>query len=79
MWEKPGFGAGNVILAGNRLLALTDAGELVLLDASPEAYRELGRAKVLEGKCWSTPAPSNGRAYVRSTEQAACLDLTAGR
>ena len=28
-WEKPNFGAGNVILAGDTVLALSDRGELV--------------------------------------------------
>ncbi|HZR20898.1 MAG TPA: PQQ-binding-like beta-propeller repeat protein, partial [Verrucomicrobiae bacterium] len=34
-WEQPGFGTGNVVLAGNDLLALSDAGEVVLVEASP--------------------------------------------
>ena len=74
-WEKPGFGPGNVILAGNRLIALTDAGELVLVEAKPDAYAEVARAKVLEGKCWSTPTFSNGRIYARSTKEGVCLDV----
>ncbi len=74
-WEQPGFGAGNVILAGNRLIALADDGEVVLVEASPDGYKELGRTKAVAGKCWSTPALSNGRLYVRSTKEAACLDF----
>jgi outer membrane protein assembly factor BamB len=75
-WEQPGFGAGNVILVGNRLLALTDDGQLVVVEATPAAYKELARTKAVSGKCWSTPAFSNGRVYVRSTREGACLDLT---
>lgn len=74
MWEKPGFGAGNVILTGDRVLALADNGELVLVGANPKAYLELARAKVVGGKCWSTPVFSNGKIYVRSTKEAVCLD-----
>ena len=33
------------------------------------------RADVLEGKCWSSPALADGQLYLRSTEQAARLDL----
>jgi outer membrane protein assembly factor BamB len=76
MWEKEGFGPGNVILADGHLIALSDAGQLVLVEATPKAYTEVARAKVLEGKCWSTPVLSGRRVYVRSTKEGVCLDLT---
>ncbi|HAB15764.1 MAG TPA: PQQ-binding-like beta-propeller repeat protein [Verrucomicrobiota bacterium] len=75
-WEKPGFGPGHVILAGNQVLALGDAGQLVLIEATPSGYRELARADVLDGKCWTTPVLSNGRIYARSTKEAVCLDFS---
>ena len=76
-WEKDGFGPGQVILtAGANLLALSDAGELVLSAAKPDAYTEIARAKILEGKCWTTPILSNGHVFVRSTKEAACVDVT---
>lgn len=74
-WEKPGFGPGQVILAGNQVLALGDAGQLVLFEATPSQYRELARADVLDGKCWGTPVLSNGRVYARSTKEAVCLEV----
>ena len=49
-WSEDGYGPGNCILVGDTLVALSDAGELVLVEASPRAYRERARAKVLEGK-----------------------------
>jgi outer membrane protein assembly factor BamB len=76
-WEKDGFGPGHSVLTNGNLLALSDAGELVLMSAQPAAYKELARAKVLEGKCWTTPVISNGLVFVRSTKEAACLDLRA--
>ncbi|NND98274.1 MAG: PQQ-binding-like beta-propeller repeat protein [Pirellulaceae bacterium] len=72
-WSKRGFGPGNCILVGETLVVLSDSGEVVLADAKPDSYNETGRKKVLSGKCWSTPAYSDGRIYVRSTEEAACL------
>lgn len=74
-WEKPGFGAGHVILAGNTLVALADDGQVVLVDPSPAGYKELARYKAVTGKCWTTPAWSNGRLYVRSTVEGVCLDV----
>jgi outer membrane protein assembly factor BamB len=75
-WEKPNFGSGQVILAGGTVVALSDRGEVVLVEANPTAYTELARADVLDGKCWSTPAVSNGRLYARSTKEAVCLDIS---
>ncbi|HET6406729.1 MAG TPA: PQQ-binding-like beta-propeller repeat protein [Chthoniobacteraceae bacterium] len=77
-WEKEGFGPGHAVLTNGNLLALSDAGELVLIAAKPDAYTELARAKVIDGKCWTTPVVSNGRVFVRSTKEAACVDLRAG-
>lgn len=76
-WEQPGFGAGNVLLVGNDLVALSDDGQVVVVEAKPDAYKEIGRTKAVAGKCWSYPALSNGRLYVRSTREGACLDLAA--
>ena len=76
-WEQSGFGAGQVILAGKYLLALADDGQLVVVEAAPEAYKEVARFKAVAGKCWSTPALSNGHLFVRSTKEGACFDLAA--
>ncbi|MEQ1859826.1 MAG: PQQ-binding-like beta-propeller repeat protein [Chthoniobacteraceae bacterium] len=77
-WEKEGFGPGHVVRVGEHILALSDAGEIVLIAAKPGAYTEVARAKVLDGKCWTTPVVSNGMVFLRSTKQAVCLDLRAG-
>jgi outer membrane protein assembly factor BamB len=77
-WEKPGFGPGHVVRVGENVLALSDAGELVLFAAKPSGYTELARAKVIEGKCWTTPVVANGAVYIRSTKEAVCLDLRPG-
>lgn len=76
-WEKEGFGAGNVLLTRNALVALTDDGQIVMAKPSPEKYTELGRFKAVQGKCWSTPALVDGKLYVRSTREGACYDLAA--
>jgi outer membrane protein assembly factor BamB len=72
-WSQEGFGAGNAVLAGNQILALSDRGELVIVDAKPDGYKEVSRADVLDGKCWSTPTMANGKIFARSTTQAACF------
>jgi len=76
MWEQPGFGPGQVVLAGNHVLALADNGDLVEFDAAPASYHEVARAKVLDGKCWTTPVISNGLVFARSTKEAVCVNLS---
>lgn len=75
-WSVDGFGPGNCILVGEDLVALSDKGEIVLIEARSDRYTELARADVLRGKCWSTPAFAAGQLYVRSTVEAARLDLS---
>lgn len=76
-WSEPGYGPGNVILTGDgTLVALSDSGEIVLVEAKPDAYYEISRADVLDGKCWSTPALADGKVYVRSTTEGGAFDFS---
>jgi outer membrane protein assembly factor BamB len=75
VWSQPNFGPGNVTLVGDKLLALSDAGDLVLINPTPEKYNELARFNAVSGKCWSTPSIADGRVYVRSVKQGACYEV----
>jgi outer membrane protein assembly factor BamB len=75
-WSKNGFGPGGINLADGNLLVLSDAGDLVLVKAAPDAYTELARSHVLAGKCWNSVAISNGRIYARSTKEGVSLDVS---
>jgi outer membrane protein assembly factor BamB len=73
-WTKEGFGCGTIILADGNLIILTEAGELVLVEASPKEYHEKARAAVLR----ATRAPialSDGRLFARNNERVICLNL----
>lgn len=74
-WSQPGFGATTATFAsGNRLLAITDGGEALLLSANPEKYEELGRIQVC-GKTFSSPAYSDGILYVRDSRELSAWKL----
>jgi len=77
--EWPTFERGNLLLAGNMIIALDGKrGTLCLVDPSPEGYKEITRASVLKGtKMWSPMALSDGRLLVRNQEEMKCLDLRA--
>ena len=72
-WKERGFGPGNCILVGDRLVVLSDAGEVAIVEAVPDEYREIARKKVIEGKCWSTPSVADGKIFVRSTIEGAMV------
>lgn len=77
LWGEDGFGHGGLLLVGDLLLAATDRGDLVLADASPEAYHERARFRAIRnGVVWNVPAISNGRLYVRGTRELAAFDVS---
>jgi outer membrane protein assembly factor BamB len=67
-WRAREVKNGSLILAGNRLLVLTEIGELLLVEASSGSYTELSREKVLSGRCWVQPVLANGRIFCRNNE-----------
>ncbi len=75
-WRVRGLGMGAVALAGERLLVLSSDGELIVAEATPHEFRELSRAKLLEGGVyWTTPVLFDGRIYCRnSLGSLVCLD-----
>lgn len=76
-WSKPNFGMGGVILVDSHLVALCDNGELCIVKATPEAYKQDGLFQAIGGKCWSTPAFSDGKIYLRSTTEGVCYKAVA--
>jgi outer membrane protein assembly factor BamB len=82
MWTTNNFGMGGIILVDGKLLVLTEDGQLVLAQPNPTAYVELARYQAFDfnpghrGKCWISPAYSNGRIYAHSTTAAISLDAS---
>ena len=75
-WTSPPAETGNLTAVGDRLVWLTGTGELVMVEARPEAYRELARAQVSGGKHWTAPVLANGRLFVRNARgDLVCLDV----
>jgi outer membrane protein assembly factor BamB len=77
LWRKSGAGYFHfgLIRTGNgNLLLLDDAGNLKLIDAKADTYRELCAAKVCSGNL-VTPALSGGRLYARDDQGLVCVQL----
>ena len=76
-WKTKGFGKGTLIGVEDMLLVLGERGNLALLEATPDAYRELAQFQVLKGKCWTSPVYTDGILYLRNHEEMVALRLVA--
>ena len=74
-WKRGRYGHGQVILVDDLILVLGEDGTVALVEAGPEAYRELGRFSALEGKTWGHPALAGRYLLVRNDREAACYEL----
>jgi outer membrane protein assembly factor BamB len=71
-----GIKKGSLMMADGLLIILGDKGDLIIANATPKEYKEVARAKVLDGHCWSMPVFANGRIYCKSIPgDLVCLDL----
>jgi outer membrane protein assembly factor BamB len=75
-WRAGRYGHGQTLLVGDVLLVTTEDGEIVLVEPTPEAHRELARFTAFEGKTWNPPAIAGKYLLVRSDKEAALYELT---
>jgi outer membrane protein assembly factor BamB len=76
-WKGGRYGYGQLVLAGDRLIVLTERGELVLVAADPDRHEELARFPAIEGKTWNSPAIVDGVLLVRNVREMAAFDIAA--
>jgi outer membrane protein assembly factor BamB len=75
-WTREEFGCASMIRADGHLIALTEKGDLVLIEPTPAAYREKARVHVFDDlPCRAEIALSNGRLYARDAERLVCINL----
>jgi outer membrane protein assembly factor BamB len=74
-WETDSVAAATIIRANDRLLILTEKGELIDAPATPLGFQPSSRGQILSSQVRAFPALADGFFYARSTEQMVCLDL----
>lgn len=75
-WEQSKLGCGSLMIAGKRLVILSEDGRLVIAEATAEAFIELASAPILSGRCWTVPVLLDGRIYARNAAGTlVCVEL----
>jgi len=74
-WTVENFGMASTLAADGKLLLLKTDGTLVLADASPKKFAELGSFAALRTTARALPALSGGLFYARDTETLKCWDV----
>lgn len=79
LWTRPKVGkfhAAMLKTADDKLLLLSDLGDLVLFEPDPTGYKELARSKVAKGEgIWAHPALADGKVYFRDDKELICLQM----
>jgi len=79
-WEERALGAASLCHADGQLYLHGENGEVALVEASPEGYREKGRFTPSDSpkrsspmeKAWAYPVVANGRLYIRDHNSLWC-------
>jgi outer membrane protein assembly factor BamB len=75
-WEEKSIKGGSLIRAGDQLVVLSEKGELIVCDASPDGFKPALRTPVLDKRCWVQPTLSGGRLFVKNNDgDLVALDL----
>lgn len=74
-WKAGRYGHGQLLLVDDLLLVVSEPGDIVLVEATPEEHRELARAQALDDKTWNPPALAAPYLLVRNDLEAVCLEL----
>lgn len=74
-WKGGRYGYGQLLLAGDHLVVLTEDGELVLVYATPDGHDEVASTTAIDGKTWNVPALADGLLFVRNAREMAAFDL----
>ena len=70
------FGLGPFLIANNKIFVMNDDGDLTMAQATPDSFKLLAHAKVLDGHdAWGPMAIADTRLLVRDLTRIVCLDL----
>ena len=75
IWRDRGVGRSTVIAAGDKLIILSEDGQLVLATPTEQGLTVHGRATLLKETAWTVPTLSGTKLYLRDREQIMAVEL----
>jgi outer membrane protein assembly factor BamB len=75
MWKGGRYGYGQLLLASGHLVLITEDGELVLIQATPDRHKEIAKFEAISGKTWNVPVIEDGILLVRNTTEMAAFRI----
>ena len=74
-WKAGRFGYGQLVLADDLIIVQAESGDVAMVAASPEQYRELAIFPALDHRTWNHPVVCEDVLLVRNDREAACYRL----
>ena len=77
-WKEGRYGNGQLVLLSDQdlLLVLSEKGEVALIAARPEGFKELAHCPAIEGKTWNHPVLVGDVLLVRNSQAMAAFRLS---
>lgn len=75
LWKRGRYGYGQLIYASGHLIVVSEQGDLAIVEATPQEYREAVRFESIPGKTWNVPALADGILLVRNQTEMVAYDL----